>query len=153
MKKLLTGLFVFSAVAFGQITYSANKTTSLSGAAEVVTVQQPASGKLIEFVGVSVDCTVACAFTIERNGTAATTTSLTVVNVNPSETSPTAVAFSGSNSTGGTVIGRYSLAAGGAAVIDLRAVKIQATHVNKNLTIRTNSITGTVDINIVFTER
>ena len=57
--------------------YTAYREATLAGAAEVVTVQQAASpAKTIHLDAASVYCSVDCVVTIERNGTAATTTAL-----------------------------------------------------------------------------
>src|SRR5437016_4831410 len=88
----------------GQISYVANKTTALSAAAEVITVQQIAAGtKTLQFVSASVDSTVVTAITIERDGTAATSTALTPAQVNPViGVVATAKAWSASNAGAGT---------------------------------------------------
>src|SRR5690242_4256563 len=83
----------------GQPAFVAFKQTALAGTAEVITVQQPASGaKNVSFVAAYVDCSAVCTITLERDGTAATTTALTVVQVNPDfNVAATANAFSASN--------------------------------------------------------
>ena len=151
--KLLTLAFVLTASLLGQ-DFVATKQTALTGAAEVITVQQPAaSAKTVRFVGAYVDCSAACSVTVERNGTAATTTSLSVAKVNPSSSqAATAVAFSSSNVGTGTVVATYSLTAGGSRIIDLSRVYMTGTGTGKNLTLRTSSITGIVNILVQWTE-
>lgn len=136
-----------------QIYYSTSKTTALSGAAEVVTVQLPATGtNTVNFLGAWVDCTVACTLTVERNGTAATSTTLAVNNINPGQTAAATTGWSSSNVGTGTVISRIGIAAGGGVSIDLTKVRMTGNGTNQNLTIRTNSITGTVNITIIHSE-
>lgn len=148
----LAALLLLASCGFAQ-NYVVTKQTSLSGAAEVITVQQPATGsRQVSFKSAFVDCSVACTVTLERNGTAATATTLAVRNVNPGELAASAVAFSSSNVGTGTVLGTASLVAGGAVIFDLTGINFaQGSVANNNLTIRTSSITGTVDISISFT--
>src|SRR5574342_237649 len=102
MRTLLLCVFC-SVSAWGQV-FIATKQTSLSGAAEVITVQQPASNaKTVSFIGAYVDCSVACTITLERDGSAATATTLTPVALNSG--TATATAWSGSDVGAGTVLG------------------------------------------------
>ncbi len=157
MRKLLWIGLLTAAPALAQISYVAQKTTSLSGAAEVITVQQkaPAStNRVVNFKTAYIDCSVACTATLERNGTFASSTTLTPLNVNPSETTATATAWSGSNVGTGTVIQVASISAGGYLVFDISNVVLQAQDgTGANFTLRTSSITGTVHITIIWTER
>jgi len=146
--------FLLVSLSSAQATYSVTKSTALTAAAEVITVQQPAANaKIVRFVSVYVDSTVATLLSLEVNGAAATATTLVPVSVNPSS-EPAAVfkAFSASDSSGGTVIGTYSIAAGSFLTIDLSNIKFLTTGTNNNLTLRTNSITGTVHITFVVKE-
>jgi len=141
-------------VLCAQQTYSVTKSTALSSSAEVITVQQPASGSLtVNFVSAYIDSTAACSFTIERNGTAATSTPLTPAPVNYNQASATTTGWSGSNVGTGTVITNAGIAAGGGVVIDLSRIVMQGNGTYKNLTLRTASCTATVNIVIVYTER
>lgn len=152
MKRLLL-LFLMGWGLNAQIFYSTSKTTALSGAAEVVTVQLPATGtNTVNFLGAWVDCTVACTLTVERNGAAATSTTLAVNNINPGQTAAAATGWSSSNVGTGTVISRIGIAAGGGVSIDLTKIRMTGNGTGQNLTIRTNSITGTVNITIVHSE-
>lgn len=144
---------LFAVSSYSQIYYSVNKTTVLSAAAEVITVQQPVTAAtVVRFVGIYIDSTAAVNITVERNGTAASATSLAVNNVNPGEQIATTGAYSSSNVGAGTVITRMSIPAGGAGIIDLSKVAMIGSGTNKNLTIRTSSITGTVNIVISYYE-
>ena len=139
-------LFLLSLPAFAQV-FVVQKTTILSGAAEVITVQQPATNsRRVEFDRAYVDCSVACTVTLERTGTPATTTTLAPLNINTGETGITVKAFSSSNVGIGTVLSVISLPASGAVVIDLSKIRFEKGTNTTNLTFRTSSISGTVDI-------
>ena len=156
VKRLL--LFLFAAALAGQSTfprYQALKTTSLSGAAETVTVQQIASGtKTIHFEVAWVYCSVACNFTLAQNGTAATSTTLAVSKVG-TQPNATATAWSASNvGTGAYTSNAYQVPAGGTFTIDVsKLVLTRGGGTGQNLTIATNSITGTAEITIQWTEQ
>lgn len=148
--KRLALLFVLALCAQAQ-DYVAVKETALTGAAEVITIQQPATGALtVRFKTAWVDCSVACTITVERNGTGATATTLTPSPLNSGTAK--AKAWSGSNVGTGTVISKFSLPAGSGVPLNLAGITLVGNGISKNLTIRTSSITGTVHINIVWTE-
>lgn len=152
MQGLSKLLFLLTLPVFGQ-GFVVQKTTSLSGAAEVITVQQPATGsRRVLFNAAYVDCSVACTVTLERSGTPATATALTVNRINAGETAPSVLAFSGSDVGAGTVLSVISLSAGGSTVIDLTAMKWEKGTTTTNMSLRTSSITGTVHITIQFSE-
>lgn len=163
MKRFLLLLVATLAMAQGPVgtvsTIVVRKQTVLAGAAEVVTVQMPSTvpttgPRAVKFLSAAFDCTVACSFTLERNGSAATTVSLTPLNANPQEPPPITVAFNTSNSAGGSVIGSYNCAAACPPVpIDLTGIWFNNASVGtQNLTLRSNSITGTVDIMFKYQE-
>lgn len=155
MKILSLLLLTLPFLAQAQISYVVTKQTALSAAAEVITVQQPTTAsKQVNFKTAYIDCSVACGLTIERNGTPATTTTLAVGNVNLNETAASSKAFSSSNIGTGTVLATLSIPAGGSIVIDLSTIQfLQGADQGKNLTLRTSSITGTVNIIIGLTEQ
>lgn len=133
--------------------YIAEKETSLSAAAETVTIQTPTSaGKTVVFEGAWVYCSVACTFTLSQNGTAATTTTLAIRPVNVSPASK-AVGFSSSNVGAGQLLATYSVAAGQTYPITLSTVWLEHNSTANNLSIATSSITGTARITIQFTEK
>lgn len=155
MKRFLLPLF-FTLTLSAQINFVAQKTTSLSSSTEVITLQQPASStrNLVKLVSAYVDCTVPLTITLERNGSVATTLALTPKNVNPNETAPITNAFSGSDSTGGTVIQVVTISGGGSVLFDLSKIYFTAAQgPSSNFTIRTSSTTGTVHITLLFTEQ
>lgn len=153
MKKLfLLGLFGVS--CFGQI-YTVRKNTSLTATAEIVTIQQPATGaRYVTFISAYFDCSVACSFTLERNGTAASSTTLAVNNINPGETTVATTAWSASNVGTGTVLASYNCTAACSVSIDLTGVVFQQVNgTGTNLTLRSSSITGTVNIIFKYSEK
>lgn len=153
MLKILAGFVLLAVGALAQGEYVIVRASSPSSAAEVVTVQQPAtSAYKLNFVGAYFYCSVACEVTLERNGTAATATSSTPTPINSSYQAAKASGFYGSDVGTGTVIGKYTLAAGGSQVLDLAAIHITAQGTTNNLTLRTSSITGDVKIMIQFRE-
>jgi hypothetical protein len=151
---LRLAFLLFPVLAYAQVAFVAQKTTSLSGAAEVITIQQPASNsKNVELKSAYIDCSVACTVTLERNGNPASTTETTVVAVNPGEGTATAKAYYSSNVGTGTVVSVSTLAAGSFLVFDLSGMTFTRTNQGLNFTLRTSSITGTVNITIKWTER
>lgn len=133
--------------------YAASREATLSGAAETVTIQQPATNSGQRFVmdGAAVYCSVDCTVTVERSGTAATTTAFTPVVLNPGVVAAKAQAMHTSNVGAGTAIGTYRVAAGSEKVIGLRGIRLRP-NTRDNLTVKTNSITGTVRILVKWAE-
>lgn len=153
MLKFLLVLLSLIKLAEGQVYYSVSKTTTLSGTAEVITVQQPAAGAaIVRGVGIYIDSSVALTITVERNGSAATTTSLAVANVNPGEATAISGAYNSSNVGTGTVITRANIAAGGSLTVDISKIIMIGSGASKNFSIRTNSVSGTVNIVIIYSE-
>ncbi len=160
MKKLIIALLMSVAALCAQqnINYIASTgNVSLSSAATAATLQQPATNSLpVSFpkstdggsppVGASVYCSVACVATISRNGTAASATASTVVNINPNEPPAIITFYTASNSTPGQTLAVFNIGAGGLQSIDLGALKLGAGGNVVNLTISIASITGTVNI-------
>lgn len=131
--------------------FSVYKATSLSGAAEIVTIQQlAAAGKLIKVESVDVYCSVACVVTLELDGTAATGTALTPTTI----TTGTAVAdaFHTSDVGVGTVVSKKHVTAGQTLPINMGYATLPTGSTANNFTVRTDSITGDVKITIVWTE-
>lgn len=127
--------------------YTYQKSTSLSGAAETVTIHLPSSAgsRTVKFVGASVYCSVACTATLARDGTAPTTTAGTVVKLNSTDSTASAVPYHTSNVGAGTTIKTYTIPAASEIPIefDLKGLKL-----GENVTLSTNSITG--DVRIFF---
>lgn len=155
-------LFLFAVSATGQEPlplqkdYVVSKTTSLSGSAEVITIQQPAEGARNvrgRFCKVYVPG-AACGITVERNGTAATSTALAVVPMRPNLPAAAFVAFSGSNVGSGSVIGRYEATPQVPAHIDISLFELrsQGAAQTDNLTLRSASCTTTITLTCVLYE-
>lgn len=145
--------------AFGQSNptvprYLAKKLTTLSGAAEKVTVQQPAASPVqVNFETADVYCSVACTITFYQNGTAATTTTLTPIGFGFSPP-PKAVAFSGSDVGTGNTLKAFTVPAGATWTFDLSMFFLaKGGGGANNFSIGTSSITGDVRIQIQYTEQ
>jgi hypothetical protein len=164
--KLLTILSLFcgmAGAAFAQsatggspASYGVSVVASESGAASVVTVQgnQLPGVRLLKTIalkGFDVTCSVACTVTLERDGAAATATTQAIVQLNGEYAISTANAYAASNVGVGTVLAQYSLTAGGQIAISLAGKQLYSG--TENITIRTSSITGTVNTNLQWTEQ
>ena len=137
--------------------FSVFKATTLGAAAEVITIQQPATGgKVIRIESVDVWCSVACEATLERDGTAATTTALTPVVITYGTIA--AKAFSASNVGVGTVITIKEIPANSTVPVSfsgglyISPIDADGDATDNNFSVRTNSITGDVKITIVGRE-
>lgn len=139
------------ALAQRQSSYTAVRKATLSGAAEVLTLRVPTgSAKTARLSAASIYASVATELTLERDGTYASGSAITPAKLNP-ELDATAVSLPtyGTSISGTTVIGQYTVPAGGTLVLDLYGVEVRAT---KSITIRTASVTGTVIITLKWYE-
>jgi len=156
MKRALLWLAAIAAHAATPYTYTVATQASLSSAAAVVTVQQPASGsRQVNFLAAYFDCSVACTMQLEVNGAAATSTAGTVSAINPYLSlvpAAAAKAWTSSNVGSGTVLAQYNCAAACAYTLDLSGITFYGGGTSVNLTLRSNSISGTVSIDIKFQE-
>jgi len=160
--KYLTSIFVLAllsvSAAFSQDPntrrFSVFKATTLSGTAEVITLQQPASdGNFIRVEDVEVWCSVACDVTLERDGAAATGTALTPI-VQITYGTSTTNAFHTSDAGVGTVITTKTLPLNTIIPIVFNGgLYLAPTSTGSNFTVRTSAITGDVKITIVWRER
>lgn len=133
--------------------YLVSYAATLSSAAGVVTVQQPASGgRNVQFVWASLYSSVACAYTFERDGTAATMTAGTVAKINPDIRNATATVFTASDVGAGTNLGNHGLAAGAEQPFNLDDKTLHGDGTAINFTIRTAAISGDVKIVIAWKE-
>jgi hypothetical protein len=128
--------------------------TSLSGAAEVVTVHRPATGstRVPGFISAAVYCSVACTFTVERDGSAPTTTTAgTPVKTNSTDGAPTATAWKQTNNVGtaNRVLAKNYVIAGTTMVVGLETNSLRP---GENLTIRTSAMTGTAKVTLNWRE-
>lgn len=155
MKLLL--MLTMSAALFGQTfdsRYALIKNTTLAGAAEKITIQQPASGaKRVRILSVTAYSSVAATVTLSRDGTAATTTALAPVPVSGYGPTSTVSGFHTSNVGSGTTISiPYRIAAGSTIVIDMAGVDLSGSGTTKNFTVTTSSVTGDVSLQILWRE-
>lgn len=135
--------------------YATFSERTLAAAAETLTVQQPASGaaRRVIFRSASVYCSVACNITFRINGTAATATANTVVQLSPAGPTPLATAFSVSDVGVGTKVAPiFAVAAGGTQSFDLTGMELRGSGTAKNLSVSTDAITGNARIQIVWEE-
>lgn len=134
--------------------YIVYKATTLSSAVEKITVQQPAAGaKKVTFKVVVIYCSAACTITFSRSGTAATTTTLAPVALSPNTPTSTVTGWSGSDAGSGTALWTTEIAAGAIASIDVTGIVLSGAVLTQNFSVATASMTGTVKITIVWTER
>jgi hypothetical protein len=154
MKRLLLLFACFAGLGLAQAEYVALYDATLSGAASVVTVQAPATSaaRTVRFTVAYVYCSVACDLTLERTGTAATATALAPAALNSTASTALTKAWRSSDVGAGTVIGKYSVPAGGTIVLDIKALTLSGAGTSKNLTLRTSAITGSAKVAIQFTE-
>lgn len=123
--------------------YSYEKSTTLSGASEAVTIQMPAnSSDTAAMQTATIYSSVAATFTLERNGSLATTTQATPSEINGGSTGDGRAYYS-SNVGSGTTIKTYTLSAGQELPIDLLGVGLKP---GQNVTIRSASMTGSIRI-------
>jgi hypothetical protein len=134
--------------------YGSYSEATPTGAAVVVTIQQPSTGaRQLVFEGGTIFCSVPCVPALEMNGTAATATPAGVIKLDTRAPSATAGVFTGSDVGAGTVINRYPIAAGGQTDILKSGLTLGvSTGVRQNLTIRTDAISGTVRILLMWSE-
>lgn len=155
-----TGFLVLAALSLplAAQSYVVSKSASLSSAASVVTVQNTATNtRVVRITGAYVYCSIACSFTVERNGTAATGTALSVYGLSPSSPAAVVTAYHTSDVGSGTVLETFNVPAASSRSIPFLDEKgagmiILPQGTSNNFTIRTSSISGTADIVISFTE-
>ncbi len=132
--------------------FVAYKASNLSGAAEIITIQQPASaGKIVRIEAVEVWGDGVFTATIERDGTAATGTALTPSVVTYGTV--VANAFHTSDVGVGTVITVKEVPANVIMpIVFPGGLYLAPTGTASNFTVRTSSITANVKITIVWRE-
>lgn len=151
-RRTALGLLATGTLALGQSrgVYQVER-KSTSATAEAITVQVPVgSARSAQMTGASVYCSVEAEVTVERDGTVATTTSVTPAKMNSADATPGAVAFRSSNvGTANRTTARFIVPAGGTVSFDLLEHRLGA---GENITIRTAHASGTVIINIQWSE-
>lgn len=153
MKRLLLILLACCVPSFAASeTYIYLREVTLSSSTDKLTIQQPATViRGVEFVGGSIYCSVACTVTMDRTGTAATTTAATPTKLNSISSASSVSIYTASNAGTGTTITKFVIAAGQTLPIDLRETWISAANGNINFT--TSSITGDVKIFLMWREQ
>ena len=136
--------------------YGAYTSATPSTAAVVVTIQQPATvaaRRQIQFEGAVLYCSVACSIGLEADGTAATATTGTTTKLDTRAPIAASGVFTGSDVGSGTVLNVYELAAGQQINVTKTGLLLGVdTGTRHNLTFRTNSISGTVHVLIMWSE-
>ena len=157
MKRLIAISLLLSLSLAGQSLrrnrFSTYKETTLSSAAEAVTIQQPSSSaRVVYFELANIYCSVACTVELERGGTAATTTALSTVAVGNQGQSSRANAFHTSDVGNGSTVTEFDVAAGETMSVDLSGMILEGADTTENVTFRTNTISGDVKITVVWWE-
>lgn len=138
--------------------YSVYKESTKSAATEVITLQLPSrAGKRAELGQLVVYCTADTTITIEINGSTATTpdsVAITPQVINLPSFTPVAQAYSSSNSTGGTILDKYTLFGDSVLSLNLADVVLPVNQsLPKNITIRATAFTGTIRVRLNWSER
>lgn len=137
--------------------YTVTDALSLSSAGEVLTLQvgaTAANNKKVYVDGIYVFADAAATFTLERDGTAATTTGPSAPTpLRKGQPAATSVYFTASNVGSGTVLGKYGIPAGGYVAFGLDDFGfLDPNGGSQNLTIRVDSMTGNLKIVVKFHE-
>lgn len=138
--------------------YSVYKESAKTAATEVITLQLPTrASKRAELGQLVVYCTADTTITIEINGSTATTpdsVAITPQVVNLPSYTPVAQAYSSSNSTGGTILDKYTLFGDSVLSINLMDVVLPVNQsLPKNITVRATAFTGTIRVRMTWSER
>ena len=153
--KLLLMICLFAGSLLAQRgTYTVERKSALVASSEAITVQLPiaATATSALMMKAAIYCSVECEITLERDGTEATATALTPVPLQNTFETVSATAYRSSNVGVGSVIARYTVAAGLTLPLDLVDIGLMKESAPENFTIRTASITGTVIIVIKWRE-
>jgi hypothetical protein len=150
---ILILLFAWNLAAqTGNGSYVAFHAASLSTSTDKVTVQGVAGGKSTRFTTATIYCSVACGFTFQQNGAAATTTTLATTPFNLAPPS-TATAWSASNVGTGTTLPTFNIPTGGGTMTFDISMFTLAPSPTSNLSIGIASMTGNTQIAINWTEQ
>ena len=127
-------------------TYTVERKSALVASPDAITVQLPTAALATSalMMKAAVYCSVECEITLERDGTAATATALTPVPLQTTFETVSANAYHSSNVGVGSVIARYTVAAGLTLPLDLVDVALLRNATPENFTIRVASMTGTI---------
>ena len=135
--------------------FRAYREATKSAAAEVITIQlPPRSSKKAEFVELVLFCEASVDVTVELNGGAATSTSFAPALLNLVGVSSIATPYHTSNTSGGSIIDKFSLSGGDTVFLKLEDVVLASgMSTPQNLTIRTSSFTGRITTRLTWIER
>jgi hypothetical protein len=162
MKRLL-GLLLLALLIEGQLlaqtsgttrVYSAFYAATPTGGETVLSIQQPATNpRDIRFLSATVFCSVSCTASLEMNGSAASSATTTATKLDSRAPAAASVVYATSNSTGGTVINQYEIAAGSQVAVEGIGLVLGANVAAKqNITIRVSAILGDAKIWIAWSE-
>ncbi len=155
-------LLVIPVLASGQVFRSVRhprnfayyKATTLSGAVETVTIQQPASGaRSVYLQSLTLSTNAATTFTLKFDGTAATTIAGTVLALSRDRAAGAATVWHSSNVGLGSTLHTYTMAADEEMTIDLSHIVMLGDGTAKNISIATNNVTAAVEITFNWEER
>jgi hypothetical protein len=139
--------------------FSITKTSSPSGAAEVVTLVHPATAsKSARLVGMYIYSAVLTTFSLERAGVFTSSTAITIVNNNPANPNTTASQCSAGYGASVTTVNTINTWTIGITppdgqYVDLTPFNIQMSGgIADNITVRTSSITGSLTIALFWRE-
>lgn len=153
--KLLAAVLLTCACAFADGDYVAYQKTVLSGAGTALTVQQPTTGgKTMRIRAAVITCTstAACDFTLERDGTAATTTLGTAGPLTRFTPAARTEVYTSSNVGTGAIAIPYTVAAGGTLPLTDFKMFMAGNGGANNITLRAGTMTGTIILLIYFSE-
>jgi hypothetical protein len=144
-----------AAIANAQIlasTFAVRKATTLAGTEEAVTCQKPAgtTSRNTQFLSATLYCSADCTVELETDGAEATGTALTPVVLRAG--APVIECFHTSDVGDGDTIRTYHLTAGQEVSIGLSSVFWAGAAGLRNLTLRTNQITGDVELSFLWSE-
>lgn len=159
----LSFIFMLAGLVLGQVSpeqadsmqyYMATYQTSLSGAGTTFTLQVPASsGKRVYLQTAVLECTVDCTVSQDKNGSAATGTSVAAVGLNTNGT-PIATFYRASNAGAGSDLLPIIVRAGVQTALDMTpTVFARGAGTAQNFNWRVSSITGGARVTITWAER
>ncbi len=154
MRKLLLVLVTFFIIqsSLSSAVFKRFSVWKQTSGTEDITIQQPATGARKVFLEVvNLYCSVAAIVELEKDGVAATTTTLASTVIGNSASTATANAFSASNVGAGTKINQFRLAADSPLSLDMGDILMQGNGTGINYTFKSDC-TGTGDYYIRWRE-
>lgn len=140
----VSGLFA-QPYSANNVIYTAHKDTTLSGAAEVVTIRVPSgTNKSAFLIDAALYCSVACTVTLEIQGTYSSGTTITPTKSNSNHAASEILATYSTSIASTTTVAKYTLSAGEKLPLDMRGYVLNTAE--DAITFRTSSITGVANI-------